>query len=54
MSTSLKEPSTSPILSGYEVIDSGGAGGYAAIYSIQHDPETGEAFGVATSAGANR
>jgi len=51
---SLKEPSTSPILSGYEVIDSGGAGGYAAIYSIQHDPETGEAFGVATSAGANQ
>ena len=51
---SLKEPSTSPILSGYEVIDSGGAGGYAAIYSIQHDPETGGAFGVATSAGANQ
>ena len=47
---SLKEPSTSPILSGYEVIDSGGAGGYAAIYSIQHDPETGGALGVATSA----
>jgi putative CocE/NonD family hydrolase len=51
---SLKESSTSPILSGYEVIDSGGAGGYAAIYSIQHDPETGGAFGVATSAGANQ
>ena len=51
---SLKEPSTSPILSGYEVIDSGGAGGYAAIYSIQHDPETGGALGVATSAGATQ
>ena len=51
---SLKEPSTSPILSGYEVIDSGGAGGYAAIYSIQHDPETGGALGVATSSGATQ
>ena len=50
----LKEPSVSPTLSGYEVLDSGGAGGYAAIYSIQHDPETGGAFGVATSAGATQ
>ena len=50
----LKEPSTSPILSGYETLDSGGAGGYAAMYSIQHDPGTGGAFGVASSAGATQ
>tara|TARA_B100000809_G_scaffold52144_1_gene47402 strand:- start:266 stop:2305 length:2040 start_codon:yes stop_codon:yes gene_type:complete len=50
----LKEPSASPILSGYETLDSGGSGGYAAIYSIQHDPETGGAFGVASSAGATQ
>ena len=50
----LKEPSTSPILSGYETIDSGGAGGYAAMYSIQHDPGTGGAFGVASSTGATQ
>ena len=47
----LKEPSTSPILSGYETLDPGGTG-YAAMYSIQHDPGTGGAFGVASSAGA--
>ncbi len=50
----LKDPSTSPILSGYETIDSGGAGGYAAMYSIQHDPGTGGAFGVASSTGATQ
>jgi putative CocE/NonD family hydrolase len=50
----LKEPSTSPILSGYETLDPGGAGGYAAMYSIQHDPGTGGAFGVASSAGATQ
>ena len=50
----LKEPSASPILSGYETLDSGGSGGYAAIYSIQHDPETGGAFGVASSTGATQ
>ena len=50
----LKEPSASPTLSGYETLDSGGSGGYAAIYSIQHDPETGGAFGVASSTGATQ
>ena len=38
----------------YEVIDYGNITGYAAINSIQHDPETGEAFGVATNTGAVR
>jgi hypothetical protein len=50
----LKEPHTSPSLSGYEVIDSGNISGYAAINSIQYDPETGEAFGVATNTGATQ
>jgi putative CocE/NonD family hydrolase len=49
-----KEPSSSPALSGYEVIDSGNISGYAAINSIQHDPDTGEAFGVATNTGATQ
>jgi len=49
-----KEPSPNPWLSGYEVIDYGNITGYAAINSIQHDPETGEAFGVATNTGAVR
>jgi len=49
-----KEPSSNPALSGYEVIDSGNISGYAAINSIQHDPDTGEAFGVATNTGATQ
>ncbi len=49
-----KEPSSNPSLSGYEVIDSGNISGYAAINSIQHDPDTGEAFGVATNTGATQ
>jgi putative CocE/NonD family hydrolase len=49
-----KEPSSSPALSGYEVIDSGNISGYAAINSIQHDQDTGEAFGVATNTGATQ
>ena len=49
-----KEPSSNPTLSGYEVIDYGNITGYAAINSIQHDPETGEVFGVATNTGAVR
>ena len=51
---SFKEPSSNPILSGYEVIDSGNISGYAAINSIQHDPDTGEEFGVATNTGATQ
>ena len=49
-----KQPGPSPTLSGYETIDAGNITGYAAITSIQHDPETGEAFGVATNTGATR
>ena len=49
-----KEPSSNPALSGYEFIDSWNISGYAAINSIQQDPETGEAFGVATNTGATQ
>jgi hypothetical protein len=49
-----KDPSPSPALPGYETLDSGNSTGYAAITSIEHDPETGEAFGIATNTGATR
>jgi hypothetical protein len=49
-----KKPVPSPVLSGYETLDAGNSTGYAAITEIKHDPETGEAFGIATNTGANR
>jgi len=47
-------PVPDPTLPGYETLDSGNISGYAAITSIEHDFETGEAFGVATNSGATR
>ena len=47
-------PVDGPTLPGYETIDSGNSTGYAAITAIERDPETGEAFGVATNRGATR
>ena len=49
-----KDPVPSPVLPGYETLDAGNSTGYAATTSIQHDPETGGAFGVATNTGATR
>jgi len=49
-----KAPVANPVLSGYETLDAGNSTGYAAITEIKHDPETGEAFGIATNTGANR
>jgi hypothetical protein len=49
-----KSPVPSPTLAGFETLDAGNITGYAAITSIQHDPATGEAFGVATNTGATR
>ena len=49
-----KEPAPSPVLAGYETLDAGNSTGYAAITEIEHDPETGEAFGVATNTGATQ
>jgi hypothetical protein len=47
-------PEASPVLAGYETLDTGNISGYAAITAIEHDPETGEAYGVATNTGATR
>ena len=49
-----KDPLPGPALPGYETLDSGNSTGYAAITSIEHDPETGEAFGIARNTGATR
>lgn len=49
-----KSPVPSPTLAGFETLDAGNITGYAAITSIEHDPATGEAFGVATNTGATR
>ena len=50
----IRAPVVVPPLPGYATIDSGNTTGYAAITEIRRDPETGEAFGVATNAGAYR
>ena len=47
-------PQPNPQLPGYKTLDSGNSTGYAAITKIQHDPETGEAFGLATNTGATQ
>ena len=49
-----KDPVRGQRLPGYETIESGNVTGYAAITEIKRDPETGEAFGVATNSGAYR
>lgn len=49
-----KAPQASPSLPGYESLESGNATGYASIRSIERDPETGEAFGIASNSNAYR
>ena len=49
-----EQPSIGPKLKGYEVLDAGNVTGYATINSIQHDPDTGEEFGIATNTGATQ
>jgi hypothetical protein len=51
---SFKDPQPSPVLPGYETLDAGNITGYAAITSIEQDPESGEAVGVATNTGATQ
>jgi hypothetical protein len=48
------EPAADPVLPGFEVLVAGNVSGYAAITAIEHDPETGEASGVATDSGSYR
>ena len=49
-----RAPADSPALPGFETIDSGNITGYAAMTEIHTDPETGEAYGVATNSGATQ
>ena len=49
-----KQPAPTPTLPGYETLDSGNVGGYAAITSVERDPGTGEVFGVASNTGVTR
>ena len=53
-SPNFKAPAESPSLPGFETLDAGNITGYGEIKSVQHDPVTGEAFGVATNSGAYR
>ncbi|MEM7432214.1 MAG: CocE/NonD family hydrolase [Pseudomonadota bacterium] len=48
------DPEPDEGLPGYGSIESGNATGYAGITEIQVDPETGEAYGVATNSGASQ
>ena len=49
-----KVPAENPGLPGYETLDSGNISGYGEIEAVQHDPDTGEAFGVASNSGKTR
>jgi hypothetical protein len=49
-----KQPAQSPALAGFEVLNAGNISGYGEIDAVQHDPDTGEAFGVATNSGGTR
>jgi putative CocE/NonD family hydrolase len=49
-----KAPAQDPVLPGFETLDAGNITGYGEIDSVQHDPDTGEAFGVATNSGSTR
>ena len=53
-SPNFREPSADPILAGYESLDAGNITGYAAIDSIEIDPDTEEAFGVARNSLATK
>jgi len=49
-----KTPEQDPVLAGFEVLDAGNVSGYGEIETVQHDPVTGEAFGVASNSGGMR
>jgi putative CocE/NonD family hydrolase len=48
------QPVENPSIDGYETLDAGNVSGYGEIESVQRDPSTGEAFGVATNSGGQR
>jgi putative CocE/NonD family hydrolase len=47
-------PAENPAMAGFETLDSGTVSGYGEIGAVQRDPDTGEAFGVATNSGGER
>jgi len=49
-----RAPVQNPSLEGYETLDAGNVSGYGEITTVQLDPETDEAFGVATNSGGQR
>ena len=49
-----RDPVPGPVLEGFETLDAGNITGYAAITEIHTDPETGEAYGLATNSGATK
>ena len=49
-----KAPATDPQMPEFETLDAGNLSGYAAITSIELDPKTNEAFGVARNSGGTR
>jgi putative CocE/NonD family hydrolase len=49
-----RDPVPNPSLAGFEVLDAGNVSGYGEIDRVQRDPETGEAFGVASNTGGMR
>ena len=49
-----KEPVDSPLLPGYETIDSGNVSGYGEISSVDRDPRNGDATAIATNTGGTR
>jgi predicted acyl esterase len=51
-SPDFKQPAADPELAGFATMDAGNSSGYGEIEEVQHDAETGEAFGVATNTGA--
>jgi len=46
-----RKPEPDPELAGFKKLDSGNVTGYAEINSVQPDPQTGDALGVATNTG---
>jgi len=49
-----QEPVDSPLLPGYETIDSGNVSGYGEISSVDRDPRNGDATAIATNTGGTR
>jgi putative CocE/NonD family hydrolase len=49
-----QQPQAGPLLAGFETLDAGNISGYGEIEAVQRNPDTGEAFGVASNTGSTR